>query len=60
MALTCPIGLDVAGLRAEIQMMYSRVATSPNGEFHFHRGPNVCGDEAWLRRDGTGRVAGWT
>jgi SAM-dependent methyltransferase len=42
MALTCPIDLDVASLRAEVQSMYSRVAASPTGEFHFHRGPNYA------------------
>src|SRR5574339_726327 len=39
MALTCPLDLDVKGLRAEIQTSYTRVASSPDGEFHFHRGP---------------------
>ena len=39
MALTCPIDLDVASLRAEVQTMYTRVASSPAGDFHFHRGP---------------------
>ena len=39
MALTCPLDLDVTGLRAEIQTIYTRVAASPDGEFHFHRGP---------------------
>ena len=38
MAINCPIDFDVASLRAEVQTMYSRVATSPDGEFHFHRG----------------------
>ncbi|PYR89126.1 MAG: methyltransferase type 11 [Acidobacteria bacterium] len=42
MALTCPIDLDVAGLRAEVQTMYSRVAASPDGDFHFHRGPEYA------------------
>jgi arsenite methyltransferase len=42
MAVTCPIGFDVASLRAEIQTMYSRVATVPDGEFHFHRGPEYA------------------
>jgi arsenite methyltransferase len=41
-AVTCPIDFDVAGLRAEIQAMYSRVATSPDGQFHFHRGPEYA------------------
>lgn len=39
MAVACPIGFDVASLRAEVQTMYSRVAVSPDGDFHFHRGP---------------------
>ena len=37
MASTCPIDLDVEGLRSEVQTMYSRVAAAPEGEFHFHR-----------------------
>jgi arsenite methyltransferase len=39
MALTCPVGFDVATLRNEIQTIYGRVAALPSGEFHFHRGP---------------------
>ena len=39
MALTCPVEFDVATLRSEIQTMYGRVATAPDAEFHFHRGP---------------------
>jgi ubiquinone/menaquinone biosynthesis C-methylase UbiE len=42
MAVSCPIDLDVKTLRAEVQTMYSRVATSPDGEFHFHRGPHYA------------------
>jgi arsenite methyltransferase len=38
-AVMCPIDLDKARLRAEVQTMYARVATAPDGEFHFHRGP---------------------
>jgi arsenite methyltransferase len=38
-ALTCPVELDVAALRSEIQTLYERVATAPDAEFHFHRGP---------------------
>jgi arsenite methyltransferase len=41
-AVTCPIGFDVATLRGEVQAMYSRVAASPDGEFHFHRGPHYA------------------
>ena len=39
MAVMCPIDLDTARLRAEIQAIYSRVAEDPAGDFHFHRGP---------------------
>lgn len=42
MAVSCPIGFDVASLRAEVQTMYARVATSPDGDFHFHRGPQYA------------------
>ncbi len=42
MAVTCPIGFDVATLRSEVQTMYARVATAPDGEFHFHRGPEYA------------------
>ena len=42
MAVSCPIDFDVKSLRSEVQTMYSRVATSPGGEFHFHRGPHYA------------------
>jgi hypothetical protein len=35
MSVTCPVGFDVASLRAEVQAMYTRVATSPEGDFSF-------------------------
>lgn len=38
MAITCPVNLDTLRLRAEIQSIYARVAASPGGDFHFHRG----------------------
>jgi len=42
MAMSCPPGFDVARLRREIQSVYGRVATSPDGAFHFHRGPRYA------------------
>ena len=42
MALTCPVDLDVATLRTEVQTIYGRVASAPHGEFHFHRGPEYA------------------
>jgi SAM-dependent methyltransferase len=42
MSLTCPVDLDTARLRQEISAVYTRVATGPDGEFHFHRGPGYA------------------
>jgi SAM-dependent methyltransferase len=39
MAATCPTGFAVDQLREQIRAMYHRLARSPEGEFHFHRGP---------------------
>ena len=44
MAIACPIGFDVAGLRAQVLATYDRVARDPGGEFHFHRGPRYAAD----------------
>ena len=49
MAVTCPVDLDTARLRAEVQSIYSRVASAPDGEFHFHRGAEYA--EKFLRYD---------
>src|SRR2546422_2608216 len=39
MAIACPVDLDRQMLRSEVSKVYSRVATDPDGDFHFHRGP---------------------
>jgi arsenite methyltransferase len=49
MAVACPIDLDTVRLRNEIQSIYARVASAPDGEFHFHRGPEYA--ERFLRYD---------
>ena len=49
MAITCPIGFDVAGLRAQALATYERVARDPSGDFHFHRGPRYAA--GYLRYD---------
>ncbi len=49
MAVTCPVDLDTARLRSEVQSIYARVASAPGGEFHFHRGPEYA--ERLLRYD---------
>lgn len=42
MAISCPIDLDVSKLRDEVRTIYSRVASAPDGDFHFHRGPDYA------------------
>ena len=44
MAVTCPVDLDTLTLRREIQAIYARVATAPQGDFHFHRGPKYAAE----------------
>jgi arsenite methyltransferase len=44
MALACPVDLDTARLRQEIQSIYARVADEPSGAFHFHRGPRYAAE----------------
>jgi len=39
MAIACPVDLNTAALRSEISSIYGRVASEPDGDFHFHRGP---------------------
>lgn len=49
MAVTCPVDLDTLRLRKEVQSIYARVASAPDGEFHFHRGREYA--ERFLRYD---------
>ena len=51
MAVTCPIGFDVARLRSQVLATYDRVARDPDGVFHFHRGPRYASE--FLRYDAT-------
>lgn len=44
MAATCPVGFDAKRLRDEVSAMYARVATDPEGDFHFHRGPHYAAE----------------
>jgi SAM-dependent methyltransferase len=44
MSIACPADLNTAVLRAEISNIYARVAEDPNGEFHFHRGPEYAAE----------------
>lgn len=44
MALTCPVDFDTQRLQREVASIYGRVASEPNGEFHFHRGPHYAAE----------------
>jgi arsenite methyltransferase len=42
MALACDITFDREKLKSEVRATYARVATEPDGDFHFHRGPEYA------------------
>jgi arsenite methyltransferase len=42
MATTCPVGFNVDKLRELVRAEYDRVARDPDGNFHFHRGPEYA------------------
>ena len=42
MATGCPINFDVAYLREQVRFTYDRVARNPEGDYHFHRGPDYA------------------
>ncbi|MBI4205473.1 MAG: methyltransferase domain-containing protein [Betaproteobacteria bacterium] len=42
MAIACPVGFDVTRLKQEVRQTYASVARDPNGNFHFHRGPEYA------------------
>jgi arsenite methyltransferase len=44
MAIACPVDPDTLKLRAQIQSIYTRLATEPSGTFHFHRGPTYAAE----------------
>ena len=56
MALACPVDLDSLKLRREVQEMYARVASTPDGSFHFHRGPEYAA--GWLGYDASEDLLG--
>lgn len=44
MAIACPVSLDTKTLRSEVSSIYARVASEPDGNFHFHRGPHYAAE----------------
>ncbi len=51
MTMTCPVGLDVARLRREVQATYAAVALEPDAPFFFHRGPDYAVGTLGYSRD---------
>jgi SAM-dependent methyltransferase len=41
-SISCPVDLDTQKLQAAVADMYTRVAREPEGDFHFHRGPEYA------------------
>jgi len=41
-SVSCPVDLDTQKLHTAVHDMYTRVATDPDGDFHFHRGPEYA------------------
>jgi arsenite methyltransferase len=41
-SVSCPADLDTKKLHDAVYDMYTRVATEPDGAFHFHRGPEYA------------------
>lgn len=42
MSIACPVNLDREKLKSEVRATYAKVAENPNGDFHFHRGPEYA------------------
>ena len=42
MAMVCELTFDRERLKDEIRTTYGRVAEQPDGDFHFHRGPEYA------------------
>ncbi|MGB7934477.1 MAG: methyltransferase domain-containing protein [Gammaproteobacteria bacterium] len=66
MAVICPSNFNVNYLREQVRATYDRVACDPDGDFHFHRGPEyaqkylgyVAEELAQLPAECTARFAG--
>lgn len=42
MSVACPVTLDKEKLKSEVRAVYAKVAENPQGDFHFHRGPEYA------------------
>jgi arsenite methyltransferase len=51
MAATCPRDFSVDRLREQVRATYDRLARSPEGEFHFHRGAEYAVERLGYDRD---------
>lgn len=50
MTAICPVGFDSGHLRDRVRAMYERVARTPEGNFHFHRGLDYAVDRLGYER----------
>lgn len=51
MSAICPDNFDVAQLRGFVRAEYARVARDPEGDYHFHRGPQYAADYLGYERE---------
>ena len=42
MAIVCPVNFDKDKLKSAVRATYADVAQNPDGDFHFHRGPEYA------------------
>lgn len=59
MALVCGVTFDRERLRNEIRATYGRVADKPDGDFHFHRGPQYAASVLGYDRDELDELPGF-
>jgi len=51
MAVTCPLDFDREKLKELVRAEYDRVAREPDGNFHFHRGPQYAASKLGYAAD---------
>lgn len=56
MAMVCELTFNREQLKAEIQATYGRVAEQPDGDFHFHRGPDYASSRLGYDRSELGEL----
>lgn len=59
MPLACEVTFDRDKLKSEIRETYARVAEQPDGDFHFHRGPDYAATMLGYDRDELAELPGY-